>query len=230
MTSAASASGNSGTDLVRIGGALAAKPGQTIKDFLAGLAKISEQKKFEPVLPSSVTVSEAERAALASYAEKVGKIEWPDARRELTDEERVSLEAIVAETKLLKGLIRRTEENLRGALFNDADVRVEKAGEVTDETLRDGKGFYLHAAAGKGWRRTVTAPTAALDAEELLVLDRSGQIEHADYLAATRQVRVIDEAGFLGLVKRKPHLLPILRRAIVNARAGSVSFRADPAK
>jgi hypothetical protein len=106
-----------------------------------------------------------------------------------------------------------------------AGDEAELDGTADESTPRDGKGFYLLAATRPGYAREVRSGTPSADAQELAQLDVEGAISHEDYLAATKQVRVVSEEGFLRLVARKPHLLPALRRAVRLSRAASVSLK-----
>lgn len=215
------------TDLVATGGKLAAIPGQTIRGFLAGLSKADAKatERPEPVLPAPVVVTDDQRKALDALADATAALKWPTKRRALSAAEQTALVEYLVTVKEVDKLVTQAKESLRTALFNDLDVAAEQDGTADASTPRDGKGFYLLDATRPGYAREVRSGTPSADAQELAQLDVEGLIEHEDYLAATKQVRVVSEVGFLRLVARKPHLLPVLRRAVKLSRAASVSLK-----
>lgn len=203
-------------------------PGATVSTFLKGLAAIDAEGTEPAVtLPKAVTVTAEQQLALSRLALLVSTVEWPTARRALATDEEKNLGDVLEAVKAVKGLVSEAEASLRVALFNHADVVLEKRKTIDESTPRDGKGFALVPYEGEGWKRTVTAGTPAADAEVLREMDANGEIDHADYLAATRPTRVIDEGGLLKLIARKPQLLGKLRRAIKYTRRASVSLTLD---
>lgn len=208
--------------------ALIETPGATISTFLKGLAAIdAEGAKPAVTLPKAVAVTVEQQLALSRLALLVSTIEWPTERRALSVDEEKQLGDVLEAVKAVKGLVGEAETSLRIALFNHADQVLEGQSAIDPSTPRDAKGFALVPFEGRGWKRTVNAGTPAADAEVLREMDANGEIEHADFLAATRPTRVIDEGGLLKLIARKPHLLGKLRRAIKYTRRASVSLTLD---
>jgi hypothetical protein len=215
--------------LVASAAKLAGAPGATIKSFLTGLASLdAAQVTSDVVIPKAPMLTGDVEDALAALPSALAAVQLPDTRRALTEAEEKSIADLLRVVKTINSTTKAIlEDGLRPALFNHADVLQESARQVDGNTPKDGNGFYLTPAKGVGWKRTVRSGTLAADAEKLAELDALGEIEHADYLAATRPTRVIDEAGFLKLVARKPGLLPKLRQAVKFSRGSSVSLTLD---
>lgn len=206
---------------------LAAAPGATVATLLKGLASVDAQGAKAPVtLPKAVVVTAEQRTALALLAEQTGKVEWPTERRELTEAEQAQFTELLESVKTVKALISDLEQKaLRPALFNDLDRRLEAEGVAGPDTPRDKSGFYLVEAQGKGFKRSYTAGTPSADVDVLQGLVAEGLLDQADFLAVTRQTRVIDEAKFLRFVAKKPEKLGVLRRAVRYVRSASVSLK-----
>jgi hypothetical protein len=217
---------NPAAALVANAAKLATAPGATISSFLRGLASIDAAGvKPAVTLPKEVAVTNEHRVALSRLADEVAKVDWPSERRQLTEAEEAQLAELLEIVKTAQGVVDDAKDSLRTALFNHLDVQAEASGAVNSFTPRDGKGFYLLPGEGKGFKREFRSGTPSADADKLAELVAEGALDKRDYLAATRATRVVDEGGFLKLVARKPHLLPLLRRAVRYTRSGSVSLK-----
>jgi hypothetical protein len=205
---------------------LALRAGSDIGAFLTGLTELVKPADKPPVLVASkVLVSETQATAVDELLEAIEGFSFPETRRELSEIEKAKLGTLVAKVKNVKKLVENTEKQLRIAAFNDLDVAAERQGKVNEHTPRDKDGFYLLPGEGPGYAREVSAPTPGTDVAKLVEAVADGTLTHRDFLAATRPVRVLDAAGYLGLIARKPQLLPVLRRGITFSRRGSVSFK-----
>jgi hypothetical protein len=125
---------------------------------------------------------------------------------------------------------------IRTTVLNAHDIRVEEVidAEGREEIERDKDGHYIlkgdiRAVQGAGQKFAVEARsgTAAIDPKVIKQLaDDPDQewISHQDYLDATREERVFDEAKFMILLRKKPELIRALREATVAGR-GSVAVQ-----
>lgn len=211
--------------LIKVTSVLAAKPNQTLRGFVLGMQdaeRPTEVVKY--ATPKPVEVSDEQRLALSRLAELVSAIEWPDSRKQLTDEQRKQFGDAVVAAKAVAGLAKKVEEGLRTALFNDLDLVQDAAGTVPANAARDKDGHYLTEGEGIGWKRGVTPATPSLDAKELAGLVEGGQLTHKEYLGMTTQIRIADPGKVLAYIRKNPTKFGMLRKALGVAKRGSVSL------
>ncbi len=185
-----------------------------------------------PAQPAPVPgITAEQRKALERVVEVFGKV-VPTERRVLTVpevgqliEERMTLDAIT-------DLAEKRKEGIRTTVCNHLDLELEAEATKSGAELphRDDKGHYV--ANGKArnpdqpkqFSRETRGSSPTLDPEALrLLADDAGlqaklaeagiTFTHADYLAMTRPVRVVDEAQVMLHLRKNPHLVHAIKLA-----------------
>jgi hypothetical protein len=190
-----------------------------------------------PPPPPALLLTSEQRDALDRVAEVFGRVA-PDTRREL---EPVEIAALIEERMVLdeiKGMAEKRQADIRTIVYHHFDTAYEQddiegnirraAGRVEPE--RDKDGFYIHAdearvpGAPKVFKRETREYKPSLDAEILKAMDADGSLDHEDFLAMTRQVRVVDENRFMDRLRTKPSLVKVISRAIRPGSRGTALF------
>jgi hypothetical protein len=191
-----------------------------LKDVLLALSPAQKSAEIA-VLPVPQEITEAQRAAVAKVGEVFGQV-VPTERRELTP---VEVSQLVEEKETLDELKKMADgrwENIKIAVHNHLDLEAEKNG-ISKDAIRSDKGHYVLGGKLRGepdtpkqWSREVRQNSPSLSAESLkaLVDDEDVDFTHEDYLAATSQVRVLDENKLMLLLKKNPKLVIALQQAI----------------
>jgi hypothetical protein len=195
---------------------LVAKSGTSLAAIVkvaSGIVKPIAQRISSRVttVPASIHLTENEAYALAALPTKMD-VEWPTSRRLLTAEEKLELLELLKATKMVKGIVARTEESLKAAFFNHLDIMAEAAEQsVIDDTTEIHKqGWYClpgrveHPDVDVVATREIRAGTANLTEEALAGLETDGLITHDTYLAWTRQVREVNELAILASIAANP--------------------------
>lgn len=173
-------------------------------------------------LPKRITVTEDLALTLKHLPGNIQTAQLPNVRRALTEPERESLLSLLDEVKATEKLLKNTTESLKAAWFNHFDSVAEKEGRADENTPRDRNGWYLLEDRENGTAadtdviatREIRQGAVSLTAENLKALEDAGQLSHEDYLALTKQTRVVDEDHFLKALAQREHLIPVVAQAI----------------
>lgn len=202
----------------------------SMADLLKAVAPSPTKVKTPEHMPVSAVIPDEDRKAIERVLEVYGKV-VPTERRELQPAE---IDALIEEKQVLDRLKkmseRRLTEGVRPAIFNHLDVEAEKADGFDPDSERDKDGHYLlggeapgTGSTGSKYTREVRTASPSLDAEALKALSEDPDypdFTHADYLAMTEQVRVIEESKVLLALKKNPNLIHAIAKA---TRPGSKS-------
>lgn len=193
--------------------------------------QIEVADKVEPPLPAKPSVAEDVKVALRLVGERVAGIRVPTRRAKLSDAQFQSLGEALAAIKVVKKWIKEVEDDtIRVALFNHFDRVAEDGKDFDPEAISvDKNGFYVLPAqvkldAGPVVKREPRQGRVTLAAEDLFELVQTGELDRQDYLALTKQVRVVDEEAVLGALERKPALAVAIKKASTVA-PGSVALQ-----
>lgn len=198
-----------------------------VRAAIAAEAKATQAEAapvVETPLPKPLVLSPEEEAALKAFATQATNLTVPPNRRMMTTEELFSVNTFLATTKVVAKVVKRaTEDTIKPAFHNHFDVKAEKDGVADPRTTprHPKSGHYLleDKTSGKvsglkaSAERELRGGTVSLTEEGLKGLVDSGEISHQEYLAMTRQVRVVDEDAVLAAVKKNPELVQKLRKA-----------------
>ena len=197
----------------------------SMSDLLKALAPnaVAEGKPSTPT-PAAAVISEDERKALVKVVEVFGQV-CPTEKRALLAPE---VDALIEEKQCLdtvkKMAEKRLKDGIRTIVFNHFDTEVE-AGEDFDaeQAERDKSGFLLTdgeapgtGSTGKKFTREVREGAPTLDVDGLKALAEDPEFEdftHKDFLAMTRQVRIVDENRVMEVLKKKPTLVTVIAQA-----------------
>jgi hypothetical protein len=169
-----------------------------------------------------VPVSQETKDAVSRLSGALGAIELPSTRRELTVAEQRSLINVGADAKKVVRDIEKVVEKIKGAVFNDFDVRLEKEGSSSGLPTND-KGHYVVEqeltveGTDKKFVRQVAEHSPKLTAASLKQLWTDGKISRATYYRLTKAVEVpreIDEDALLVALKANPELASKIAPAI----------------
>ncbi len=151
----------------------------------------------------------------------------PEAVRTLTAfeidclmDERLTLDEVETMVKTRKADIRTIVLNhIDAENSQDTDSPRDKEGHILKESK-------LPPSSGQTFSWEVSTRGGTLEASALKALDESGELDHDDYLAMTDQVRVVNEAKVMELLKKKPELIDKLAQAVSRtSRVGSLYVR-----
>jgi hypothetical protein len=196
--------------------------------MVSGEAVEAQDSVDFPALPKPVQLDEDTKRALEALPGVFAKVH-PEIRRTLSDKEINDLyferETLRKVTGVLDGRDEAIKEIIRNHLDMDAEtkgVAVRKAlvdsktGEVIVEaTPRDAHGHYVLATkeqreevqvpgTDRVFVREYRAPSTTVDVSALLDMYKNDLITKDEYLAMTRQTRVIDEGKVWDFIRKAP--------------------------
>jgi hypothetical protein len=235
-----------------------ANPDATLNDVVAAIAAsvdsgpLPEKIPF-PALPKSVKLTPEAKVAMRDVAAYFALVEL-EQRRTLSDHELAQLGKEEAMILAIVGPLAKRAKAIREMVHHHMDVDAEERaiavpkavlgpnGEViVPATPRDQHGHYLLAEAQRPhtvsvpdfndeWQQQFSQGSPTVSYGNLEDMVDSGEIDKADYLAMTRQVRVVDEAKVWDFVrKNKARGLKILGK-LVSKPAPSASMYRRPVK
>jgi hypothetical protein len=181
-----------------------------------------------PPLPKKVELTSVVTQAMDNLS-GLFSVVHPETRRPLTDKELTTLhlerEAIKIVTGALSGREEAIKEIVRNHMDADAEAKAKavrralidsETGEVIVEaTPRDAHGHYVLATAeqreevqipgtDKVFVREYRAPSTRADTDALHMKYEDGELSREEYLAFTRNIRVIDEDKVWEFIKKNP--------------------------
>lgn len=185
----------------------------------------------ETPIPQDPALDEEAWDAIEKVAGLLAALELPKHRRIMTTPE---LEAVTRTYEALqtaqKGLD-RARNQIKAAAFNHFDAVAAHDGKITDETKLTKEGWAVlpdkESAVVEGLRKVMTREvsggkvTLPLDALRDLVED--GALEQADFLALTKQIRVVDEDRVMTWLRKNADRADVLAEA-TEIGNGSASF------
>lgn len=194
-----------------------------------------------PELPRTRKLSTSLQRALEEAIDWYGTTNLTE-RRELTDSE---LYDLFAEDETLNTVAKQLDlriKDLREIVRVHLDVRAEEQGRAVarphvgvEATAREPKGHYLLASPQNA--ETVEIPgtdkvysaefkrgTVTIDADELLRLYDDGEITREEYLAFTRETRVLDENKAGDFINKNPERGMEILKKITRATDPSYSL------
>lgn len=206
-----------------------------LADLLTTLSPVPAQETPEGEVPIPLEITAEQRAALFRVIEVFGKV-VPSERRKLTPDE-VSM--LIEEKETLDSIKKMAEARLdtgvKVAIHNHLDVEAEEHGFGPETSPRNKDGHYVlegiargNAASQKVFKREVAnyTPTVALSALEALENDPEVQFDHSDFLAITSPTRVLDENKLMLHMRKNPHLVLALAKAITPGKVvASINLR-----
>lgn len=169
-----------------------------------------------------LVLTDTETKALAVFAKQVGSLTVPGTRRSMTTAELTNATSFLATSKVVAKVAKRAlEDTLRPAFMTHFDLAAERAGKVTEETRRDKDGYYVLAdtesAKVEGEKhyaaRSASEGSVSISEAKLKALVEAGKLTHAQYLAVTKPVRVIDEDAVLKAAQKNPELVAVFAEA-----------------
>jgi hypothetical protein len=176
-------------------------------------------------LPAVVPLSDPERTTLRTLVNKIDALDLPTTARELSAAERTQFIAAFDQIKDGLKAIKRAEDALKEVFQNHLDVELGTPGPDVEQ---DANGHYVAAGSvtGDGLAKRVSrevrgGKAVSLTVDDLSGLEADGDITHADFLAMTDAVRVVDEAAIMKILNGRPELLPVFRKVARVAPAGT---------
>jgi hypothetical protein len=172
----------------------------------------------ETPIPGSAALNEEAEEAVSRVGKLLAELDLPDRRRMLTRDELETLTRTYVEwDKASKGLA-ASREQIKAAIFNHFDAVAAHDGKIDLDTQHTKEGWAIvedkTSAVVPGLdvklTREVAGGKTELDVDRLRDLVEDEVIEQEDFLALTRQIRVVDEARALEWLRKNPgraHLL-----------------------
>lgn len=197
----------------------------TFADLLKALSPQQQSEPVPAVIPTPKAITPKQTAAMEKVSDVYGKV-VPTERRALAP---VEIGSLIEEKQTLdevKKMATSRLEDVTVTIHNHLNVVLEEAGQ-TDGVLLDGKGNYIaEGRAGspdheQEFAREVKNYAASLDEAGLKNAEALGMLSHEDYLAMTRQVRVVDETRVMALLSKKPEVLRAIQFATVPGKKGT---------
>jgi len=175
----------------------------------------------ETPIPQDPSLNEDAWDAIEKVAGLLAALELPKHRRMLTTPE---LEEVTrtyeALQTALKGLD-RARNQIKAAAFNHFDAVAEHDGKITDETQFTKEGWAIvddrESAAVEGLRKILTREVSGgkvqLPLEALRALVEDEKLGQEDFLALTRQIRVVDEDRVMAWLSKNADRADVLAEA-----------------
>jgi hypothetical protein len=172
----------------------------------------------ETPIPRSAALNEEAEEAVSRVGKLLAELDLPDRRRMLTATELETLTRTYVEwDKASKGLT-ASREQIKAAIFNHFDAVAAHDGKIDLDTQHTKEGWAIvedkTSAVVPGLdvklTREVAGGKTELDIDRLRDLVEDEVITQEDFLALTRQIRVVDEARALEWLRKNPgraHLL-----------------------
>lgn len=172
----------------------------------------------ETPIPQSAALNEDAEEAVSKVAKLLSELDLPDRRRMLTKDELETLTRTYIEwDKASKGLD-RSRDQIKAAIFNHFDAVAAHDGKIDLDTQHTKEGWAIvedkasAAVPGLDFKltREVAGGKTELDLDRLRDLVEDEIISQEDFLALTRQIRVVDENRALEWLRKNPeraHLL-----------------------
>jgi hypothetical protein len=194
-----------------------------------------------PELPHVREISTSLERKLNEAIDWYGTVNLTE-RRELTDAELLDL---FTEDEILSTVTKQLDlriKDLREIVRVHMDVRAEEQGRAVarphvgvEATPREPKGHYLLASAqnaetvlipgtDKAYSAEYKRGAVTIDADELLRLYETGKINREEYLAFTRETRVLDETKAGKFINDNPERGMEILKLISKAAAPSYSL------
>lgn len=170
--------------------------------------------------PRVVPVSETQQKALWSVAVDLGATTLPTSRRTLELDEQIDLATIARDAKIAEKTLKVANAAIKTAFFNHFDVTLEEDNPDEELPYDEKSGHYLVdcelVLEEEALRITRELRQGAPDltADHLLALYEDGKMTRAEYLKATRQVRVLDEDGLMSVLRKRADLLEDIEEVI----------------
>lgn len=203
----------------------------------AVLAASRAEVDWRPERPVPVLeLTEAEQDAITALLQVIEDVRLPSSARKMEPKEISDVVRLKAAAEKAGKAVEKATLAAKVAFFNHADEVATEKGQVDDTTPITKEGWFViedkisGAVPGEGQKpvREVRSGSVTLAAEDLKALVDSGDLDHADYLALTRQVRVLDEARLHEVIDRKPHLAEVIDKAVkVGSPQASFTLRAN---
>lgn len=152
--------------------------------------------------------------------------------RQLTDDEVYDLGEEQRIIDAILGPLAARRDAIKETIRHHMDLTAIAEGKAGPETERDAHGHLVVArkgapeevvipGTGRKYVRTYRSGSVEIDVAKLKQMALDGDIDHKDYLAMTKQVRVFDEAKALEAMSKKPHLLRAFQKVIKRGRPGT---------
>lgn len=195
----------------------------SLTDVLKALVPDHNDRLPAPAnVPLPAKITEKQKKALERLTEVYGKV-VPTERRALQPTE---IEALGHERETLDEIAKMAKariENIRTTVYNHLDVEVEAEDALwvsdAEAPLRDDKGFYIRSGEvttpdldGR-FTREEREGSPTVTVEGLQAAKEAGFLSHAEFLACTRQVRLVDENGIIDAIRKNPAVLRALAQA-----------------
>lgn len=176
-------------------------------------------------LPVEVSLDDEQVADLAALTEffSENKMIAPAVRRPLKAHERVDYGRLVQRLSRVKKSLKQVDEAAKAVWHNHFDAVAEAEGKVSDATpfhpdngwhcVEDLESGTMEGASTKIVRTVSGANSAELGIKGLAKLEQAGVITHAEYLKATAPIRVVDPAGVMALIAKRPEIASALADA-----------------
>lgn len=233
-----------------------ANPDATLNDVVAAIAAsidsplLPERIPF-PKLPNKIELTPEAKAAMRDLAAYFSSVDL-DQRRTLSVEELSLLGKEEAMILAIVTPLAKRAKAIREIVHVHMDVDAEEQGvavpkavlgpngeTIVPATPRDQHGHYLLAKpqdahvvgvpnSNQEWQQQFGQGAPVVNYSELEAMVDSGEIDNADYLAMTRQVRVIDESKVWEFIrKNKVRGLKILAKLVTKPAPSASMYRRD---
>lgn len=194
-----------------------------LADLLKVLAPPPANPETKPASVLAAVIPKTTVEALERLPEVYGSV-VPTERRALTTVEVSSLMDEAQTIGSIEKTMAKRKADIRTTVFQHFDVTLEGTeGFDPDAEPRDKDGFYVHEAKAETepgqeytFTREVREPAPSLSEKDLydLIDDESVEFTKEDYLAMTRQVRILDEAAITIALRKKPELVAALAKVL----------------
>jgi hypothetical protein len=222
--------------------------------MVAGEAVEAPETVQLPPLPTKVELTEADKQAMDGLSMLFCNV-VPESRRTLTEQELRTLHLEREAIRIVTGKLTSRDESIKETVRNHMDANAEaknlavsralvdsKTGEtIVAATPRDAHGHYVLATkeqreevripgTDRVFTREYRAPSTGVDTEKLLTMYEDGEISREEYLAFTRNIRVIDSDKVWDFVKKNPERGLSILAAVTTHGLPSTAFNVRKVK
>lgn len=185
----------------------------------------------ETPIPQDPSLNEDAWDAIDKVAGLLAALELPKHRRMMTTAELEDVTRTYEALQLAQKGLDRARNEIKAAAFNHFDARAAHDGKITEDTQFTKEGWAVlpdkESAAVEGLRkilvREVSGGKITLPLESLRALVEDEKLSQEDFLALTRQIRVVDEDRVMAWLRKNADRADTLAEATEVGKA-SASF------
>jgi hypothetical protein len=175
----------------------------------------------ETPIPQDPSLNEEAWDAIEKVAGLLGALELPKHRRMLSAPELEDVTRTYEALQTAQKGLDRARNQIKAAAFNHFDAVAVQEGKITEETQFTKEGWAVvedkESATVEGLRKVLTREVSGgkiqLPLDSLRDLVEDEKLDQADFLALTKQIRVVDEDRVMAWLRKNADRADVLAEA-----------------